>query len=730
MAASSIVLDKWYLWMSNDEYIGGGFEYCEGVEIRDNTKSIKLNNGVLTTGWLNRRWSSWLPVALQDNGTEIVMISSDGRIEWSLQNNEYNSRAWYFRRYNDTYLNWFTYAGNIVWMTATKLDRITSTSSLYWSTNLFTNPNITSATWWTVGTWRTTWASGAVHTPWNTADLSQTTSSYTAWDKIFTRIVVRGATTGTLTVKRGATTVWIITWWNDTNSPSSPIEYWLLMGIYTVPSTAAQTFTLTPSSTFDGTVALVYHSFYDLTKMLDSEVTLTTSAKKPFLIRGWLLYVWCWSIVEVIDTTLSTRTKDTTLTLTLDSGDTIVWLTDMWDSITIYTTNGWVNSRQYIWNGVDNAPAELIKWKGILIDWVHNDWNKDFVTTYNQRQCMLYAVSWYQRTLLARSDRSTALRNTYANLSMFKLDTKMNFYNTGNGMTNIWDILYISSTYGMYSYGNNSPVSEALPPSIQKDLVLPYTTNIALNVATTGHVIFWQLQNTTSVLTSSIFTPNTVYYSYFSPGLISWTTGYVITNPILRDVQSTQKNLLKMKLGYVIPSSWANIKVYAKVDDIRFWTFTVSGLTVTPTEWAVYTQTYSARTSTFTVVQTDITAWAGTITCTWVSANWFSIRDPSLWGTWPLVKTSGTWDASITYSDYDNFVLVNTITSSTYKHDSTMIFGKSFVDRNIPYRRKLQLKIELNADPDFNLSAQSKKNSPEVFDLSILAEPVKDDYNG
>jgi hypothetical protein len=71
-------------------------------------------------------------------------------------------------------------------------------------------------------------------------------------------------------------------------------------------------------------------------------------------------------------------------------------------------------------------------------------------------------------------------------------------------------------------------------------------------------------------------------------------------------------------------------------------TFTVSGVTVTPTAGATYTN----NSSTFTVLYTTIVAGSGTIS-TWISSG---VNNPSASGT--LTKASGTGDASITFSAY------------------------------------------------------------------------------
>jgi hypothetical protein len=69
------------------------------------------------------------------------------------------------------------------------------------------------------------------------------------------------------------------------------------------------------------------------------------------------------------------------------------------------------------------------------------------------------------------------------------------------------------------------------------------------------------------------------------------------------------------------------------------WVFTVSGITITPTAGATYTN----NSVTYTVVSASITAGSGTVTTTGSGA-------PLTSGT--LTKASGTGDASITFSAF------------------------------------------------------------------------------
>lgn len=163
-------------------------------------------------------------------------------------------------------------------------------------------------------------------------------------------------------------------------------------------------------------------------------------------------------------------------------------------------------------------------------------------------------------------------------------------------------------------------------------------------------------------------------------------------------------------MWYTLYRSQDYIDIYIKANDKYYWTFWVSWITTTPTLWAVYT----ISNSTFTVISTDITGGTGTISCSSTSTDGYNIYCNST--TNMLTKTSGTWDASISSSDYDNFIKIKRITTDKFITGSELIFGGTFVDAQEPMRTKIQFKFEMYW--------YSSYYSPEITDINILANII------
>ena len=111
---------------------------------------------------------------------------------------------------------------------------------------------------------------------------------------------------------------------------------------------------------------------------------------------------------------------------------------------------------------------------------------------------------------------------------------------------------------------------------------------------------------------------------------------YYKGNPITTDPNTTQTNWAQGMSGTLAQQVIANSKVYACVATATY-TFTVSGVSVSPTNGAAYTN----NGQTFYVVSTNIAAGSGTILCTGTGA-------PGASGT--LTKSSGTGDSTISFS--------------------------------------------------------------------------------
>jgi hypothetical protein len=263
--------------------------------------------------------------------------------------------------------------------------------------------------------------------------------------------------------------------------------------------------------------------------------------------------------------------------------------------------------------------------------------------------------------------------------------------------------LYVWSKWWIFSYGNKIPL---LPKVWNKEILIDTNGVYFPNCFSS---IYWSIyyahtwDNENFISAARDDKRNRCPY---------W---YLVTNPILWDNLSSDKSLNKLKIGFKnVKSTRGNIKIYARVDDNYFWTFTVTGVTVTPAIGSIYTV---ATNTTVEVLRTDIVAWSWTITARLVSADLL----PETVGVnySAVTKVSGTGDALIAATNTTNMILVKTIESDSYTYGEELIFGQSFIDAYMPNRHKLQLVIELNSN--------NQIISPEVYDISILSDIVNQD---
>lgn len=703
----SIVLNKRNWGMSNDEYAWGSFFYWENVDIRSNSKSFKLSNRVVSSV-MNFR-SNWRSCKLIPSiwQADIFWFTADWYLESSQKHNDFSSGTqnnwWYLYKiaswwYTNAVIAW-TY---LFWTTTTsKLDVFNiSTADAYWYglfwSELVTTPDLTSATWRSVWAWRATWVAWAVHTAWNTATLTQTITPWVWTWKI--SIYINSRTAWTLAVTYQWASLWTI----------SIVSGVIQNKRYTFNTTTSESdlITLTPSTDFNWTVQYVDARLYDSTKF-KKDITLATRGtnswyfyNRPMLAVGDFVYIWSWQTLEYIDMSIAFASRDALDALTLQPWDNIVWLTQIWDVINIYCNN-WPDWIKYIWNRVDENPAEKIIRKNkqfASVDW---DWNQDYVIVWNDYHRLLYITNGYSKQLVTNS--WFMLHPDYG-FDAYTLENKFDYKKV------LWfanESVYMWWTYWLYTYWLKFPW---FPLSIVKEWAkntyvpaVAYTAMCYTNNPVLAHRTTWLTVNYNSIA-------DVREYNFMK----QW---YIVTNPLIFDNLWTEKLIRKLRIGYLLPSSTCSINVYAKVNDKHYITFDVAWITVAPTVWAIYTN-YSSNV--FTVVKTNLTlswTYSWTITCV---AEYPS--DPDwlyYWGS--LTKTSWTWDASITYTDRDNFVLVKTITTDKYKYANEYILWEDFIDIKMPeVVYKLQLKIEL--------LSTSYDYTPEIFDIPVLSDIVENEF--
>lgn len=693
-----LTLQDWTKGISADEYAWGSYFYSEWISSGYNTKGFELwyklkkyalNNR--TNGYATALAPTWL--------YGFAAFTRDGRIEtedfWNWAANTTGDADWWGALYafkpqwwiGNWYLNWAKYWDYLFWIRQTRVDFI-KYEDLFDPTNeKLSNTHLTSATWWTLGTWWTTTDEWATHTPWNTATLvsSSIAGTYSNSDLFRCAIKIKNWTAGTITVN---------TWGADTETFTDASEWWI---VATLGWASTVKVTITPSSTFDGTIEYVNLHQYDTSKLSNASISgWAYSNKHPALVWEWDLYIASRNYVNIYNLSDFWQTYKELI----DKNFEIVAMNQQAWNIIIWATDGY-DSRQYYWNWVDAVATEVIEWKWLIIQSATGTETISYVlTTSGQNswsiewyEYRLYAVSGYQRNLIA-SKLYQFGSDGYLEASHYNENKKFDF----NDVTDEhWMVVFLDSLCipwcdGVYKYGYDVPWLRS-----------NWTRPITYDTWATN-IILGQRWHYLGVA----FRANWVNYISDVDNRLYTSTWFLVTESIYWDKLSSRKALEKLKIWYKsVASTVGNIKMYVIVDDTYFWRFRpTSTPTNRPEIWDIYNIAHS---TTWEVINVDKTNWVitfRTISNTWSRAWLANIS---------LTKISGEWDDTITvWYNYDNMCLIKTIESEQQGYNSDLVFGKDFVNNYLPFWHKIQFVIELNSNSDWL--------SPEIYELSINSD--------
>lgn len=688
-----LTLDDWTKGISVDEYAWWSYFYSEWIQSWYNTKWFKLGSRTYNNV-LNSRKDWYVKALIPSWNYWMVALTYDWKMEWVDMMNE-NYKWAFYASYDDwslyfNYLNWLKRGEYILWIRSTKVDLIKYEETYDPTAELITEPKFDD--WWsgwTVWTGWTIWDSWAEHTVWETDDLvANLTDSLTDSDLVRVAIKITWCTAWYVTPY-----VWIMDSWFYEHTEFGG-NGWFTFTIKW--RTASTTVTITPTSSFDWTVEVVDVHKYDLSNVEVKKAQLSYgsySNQHPAIIRWWDLYVWCRNYVNIVS--LSDRW---TITKNIvDSRFTIVAITQQAWSLILWATD-WYDSKQYYWNWVDSVASEIIEWKWLIIKWVTGTetlsyvlttaWRTEWVVdTYEYR---LYAVSWYQRSLLAH--KPFFISNVDFDSEYYHKAKKFEFNDVkwSECMAIFLDSLFVPWCDWIYKYWSDIPWVKSV-----------FTRPIKYSVWA-KNIVLWQNWNT-FYFSQTVDWQNVVSEVNLRRYLSKW---YVVTNSIYWDKLSTRKSLEKLKIWYksVASEDWG-INIYAIVDDDYFWRFEVSWVTNRPEIWDIYTVANQVKAEVISVdkINKIIT---------------FRTTENKGWYEWAanssLSKVSWEWDSSITVVWFDNMCLVKEIKETEQKYGSDLIFGKDFVNNYMPYWHKMQLVIEL-----YSIDT---KLTPEVYEISIASD--------
>ena len=690
-----ITLSDWTKGISVDEFAWGSYFFWDNISSGYSTKGFELGYWVRKTAINNRE--DWYSVALAQVGSGwLATFTRDGKIElnekWnSLIGTGDDNRGWalysFFKPWTlgDWYLNGLRYWDYLIGIYRGRIDVIDYNNLFDPDDEILTNTDMSDSTWWTLGTGWSTTDDGLVHESWETGTLTSDITSAWLTNTDYCR----------LAIKISGWTHWAldVTIWNNTETCNDQCDWWLVENLKGAGTTT--TLTITPTEDFDWVIRYINLHKYNNSSVKTYSIDYSdVNAKRPALIWEWDLYIGNANKVNIVSLTdwwvVTKRLIDANYTIvdiTQQAWNLIIWATD------------WADSRQYYWNGVDAVATEVIEWKWLIIQDVAGTETISYVLTTSGAtsgtitgyEYRLYAVSWYQRSLIA-SKLFDTWSDDYVDGERYNANKKFDFNDVRNvnSMKVFLDSLYIPGADGLYKYGNDIwGLGNAWIRPVRYDT---WATQIVLGQS--GH--FLGIGLTASNVNYISRVDNRIYASHW----------YLVTTSIYRDRLSTRKSLEKLKIWYKnVASSVGNIKLYIIADDNYFWRFApTSTPTTRPAVWDVYEVANDTTARVISVAD-------GIITLVTVE-NGGSYNNQA---NTTLTKVSWEWDDSIAVGyNFDNMCLVKTIESANQCYGSDFIFGKDFVKNNIPYRHKIQFVIELNSN--------DSKLSPEVYELSIHAD--------
>lgn len=688
--------------ISADEFAWGSYFYSEWIQSWYSTKGFRLWH-YLDIHSLNER-TEWYPIAaypcnwsILSDAPNMLYITHDGKIEmkWALNGSTYWEwgLSWGGAIFSDA--SWLSRNGGYVygdyvlafsqeWLTMVKY---ADTYSRSWQT--VTNPRFeNSAAWWTVGTWWTLTDDGMEHTTGETWTLSVDALGHA--DASYWRLAfkVTNCTAGSVTLDVDGTDIVASENWRNG---------WFVWTKISVTEEQNYTITLTPTSDFDGYIEAVNFNVYKDSSWDESKVL--TKADKHFAVeRGGDIYITSWNVIDVLSTVDRNITKSVKL---VKDREKIVAITQQADSLIIWATDG-LNSHQYYWNWVDTIASEVINRDGQQIQWVTGTETVSYVLAWAGgvwagNAYRLYAVSWYQRSLIA----SNAYKVEWDqwNLSHFHPSKKFAFndVDTSYSMVMYLDNLYLPWCDGIYQYWQTLPwLSKAWSRPIN------YQNG-------SNHLVLYQ-DGSNLGFTYRNNQRNYYVMAYNDSFTYYW---YLVTDSLYWDKLGTRKALEKIKLWYknLSKENW-QINIYAIVDDDYFRRFDVTWVTNRPAIWDTYEVAFDTIAEVIDIQKSSSSA--GRISFRTISNGGSLSQADSI-----LTKVTWEWDATLsTGGNYDNLVFLKSIQSDNQEYGSDFVFWKNFVDNYIPFRHKIQFVIEL---VKFNTS-NNRKRTPEVYELSFVSD--------
>jgi hypothetical protein len=441
-------------------------------------------------------------------------------------------------------------------------------------------------------------------------------------------------------IDRPNSKIWFIYWWGKIYrwTLSNNLDLW----IWTAWANIVDSTIVLPLDTNGGS-----SSFYE---------------KSPFLVRGNFLYVVWWNghshNIFTIDVSIDPWAVLSSY-LTIDRWYDIVYMSNIWDQIIIYASNGSI-WKQYFWDGQSETYDYSIDWYDRpILAWASIN-NIDYVVTWTTTKRELYQVQWYNAIKISQSELTS---NT--EFENFYFDPTSGWANI---IETISDTLILPAQWHIYKYWNNKI-------GLQKHFTkhktywnicaLYYNDSLSTNllVFTQSTSFSWSFQYLLFSNNIRNQNDNTAVFPIYAVWTIEWLKfdwgAYAI-----------KKEWVKCKIWYKLENRpgisgrvWWWINVYARVNDeykyVNFYVYQYNNANYTtkPSIWS----TYTTNGKTFTVYditdkieldsggnQSELKGQWLILHCTCSDERYSIVRRWEM--SWTLTKA--TWDGDATFRYY------------------------------------------------------------------------------
>lgn len=364
-----------------------------------------------------------------------------------------------------------------------------------------------------------------------------------------------------------------------------------------------------------------------------------TCSNRPRLkFKSWLL-IWDKNKVVKLSVTTASTWVYTPASWTLNSAaivldlntldETILRIFELWDQVVVFT-NKW----QYFWDWFNLAYDRFVPRDETILSVAQIKTTFYVITKKNWLITMRKTSNGYDRVAVIKDDTATAPLNRF-NMA----------FNYDNSMITVNWIVYFwwYDKWDVYSYGSYNPW---MPETLQRHRLTDWTEDVTSLYDGWDGRIYVGNYTWTTYKVGYLTTSN---YQSFSNK--SW---LMIQKPILWAGRGQDKEMVKYRIWYKTDTN-GRILLYSKVDDeTDRYTFYCASYTTLPTAWATYTHNWD----TYTVIWTKYDA---------AAHLWIEMQNNTASPTWPtyiawtLTKSTWTWDATLSFTNWVNFRLVELI---------------------------------------------------------------------